>query len=241
MAIQLVGWAFASLLKTERFYDITGSFTFVTLSMLSLQKNASPAPRQARQYAAYFCTHSRWRERRSLSQPFLPTTFRCRRRRLCCSPLVCSGAPVMHSPRVPRGFCDAHTSRGAWPFTIRVTRHPRAAPRSAVQMMLPFSVPSNPTPSCRDSLRRPADDAYSDGEFVGCAPGHLPADPYPPGGQGPPVQQRARQSETVPRLLGRPGAWKGPELSKRCKACGAARVRSLRVGATLMLAYRRTR
>ena len=46
MAIQWVAWAFAALLKTEKFYDLTGSLTFVTLAVSSLLHGPSAlAPR----------------------------------------------------------------------------------------------------------------------------------------------------------------------------------------------------
>lgn len=50
MAIQLCGWMAASALKTEKFYDITGSLTFVSLSLFTAATGSAGklAPRQAR-------------------------------------------------------------------------------------------------------------------------------------------------------------------------------------------------
>lgn len=45
-AIQLGGWAVASLLQTEKFYDLTGSLTFISLALATLLNAATFAPRQ---------------------------------------------------------------------------------------------------------------------------------------------------------------------------------------------------
>jgi len=46
MGIQWFGWALAALLKTEKFYDLFGSLTFIALSLQSLLSNESFASRQ---------------------------------------------------------------------------------------------------------------------------------------------------------------------------------------------------
>ena len=48
LGIQLVGWSIAAPLKTEVFYDGTGSFTFLSLSLGTLLLTRTFAPRQAR-------------------------------------------------------------------------------------------------------------------------------------------------------------------------------------------------
>ena len=39
-AIQLVGWAVASLLRTEIFYDVLGGLNFMAIALLSTKYNA---------------------------------------------------------------------------------------------------------------------------------------------------------------------------------------------------------
>ena len=51
-AIQWSMWILATLLKTEKFYDLIGSLTFITLSLLSLTWNGRPTTRQKTQTAA---------------------------------------------------------------------------------------------------------------------------------------------------------------------------------------------
>ena len=46
LGIQLAGWAVASRLETEKFYDITGSCTFLILVIKSMLDNGTFFPRQ---------------------------------------------------------------------------------------------------------------------------------------------------------------------------------------------------
>ncbi|KAF5835770.1 hypothetical protein DUNSADRAFT_6910 [Dunaliella salina] len=46
LGINWVGWAIAAALKTEKFYDLTGSLTFTTLTVGSLALSESITPRQ---------------------------------------------------------------------------------------------------------------------------------------------------------------------------------------------------
>ena len=55
MAIQWVAWAFAALLKTEKFYDLTGSLTFVTLAVSSLLHGPSALAPRARLMTSLVC------------------------------------------------------------------------------------------------------------------------------------------------------------------------------------------
>jgi steroid 5-alpha reductase family enzyme len=51
-AIQWSMWILAAHLKTEKFYDLIGSVSFITLSLLSLSWNGHPTARQKVQTAA---------------------------------------------------------------------------------------------------------------------------------------------------------------------------------------------
>jgi len=46
MGLQWVGWGISSYLQTEKYYDLFGSLTFITLALGSLVHNGSYAPRQ---------------------------------------------------------------------------------------------------------------------------------------------------------------------------------------------------
>ena len=53
--IQLVGWALASILKTETFYDLTGSLTFLTLALRSLLWGVAAAQPRSRLVTGLVC------------------------------------------------------------------------------------------------------------------------------------------------------------------------------------------
>jgi steroid 5-alpha reductase family enzyme len=57
MAIQWTGWALASALRTEKFYDLTGSLTFVTLATRSLSAagGLASAPARSRLLTGLVC------------------------------------------------------------------------------------------------------------------------------------------------------------------------------------------
>jgi steroid 5-alpha reductase family enzyme len=55
LAIQWVGWALASLLRTERFYDLTGSLTFVTLALGTLLRGGAAAQPRSQLLTALVC------------------------------------------------------------------------------------------------------------------------------------------------------------------------------------------
>lgn len=57
----------------EIFYDLTGSFTFITLALFSLQQNAAPAHRQVQQpeLPPVLDVQERWRRLRTCSPPLL--------------------------------------------------------------------------------------------------------------------------------------------------------------------------
>jgi steroid 5-alpha reductase family enzyme len=55
LAIQLFGWAAAAVLQTERFYDLTGSLTYITLSLLTLLRGGASAVPRAQIATALVC------------------------------------------------------------------------------------------------------------------------------------------------------------------------------------------
>jgi steroid 5-alpha reductase family enzyme len=57
MAIQWAGWALASALRTEKFYDLTGSLTFITLATRSLAAagGLASAPPRSRLLTGLVC------------------------------------------------------------------------------------------------------------------------------------------------------------------------------------------
>ena len=59
LGLQWVGWAVAALLQTEAFYDLTGSITFVALSLLTLFTGGATALPRARIASALVCIWAR--------------------------------------------------------------------------------------------------------------------------------------------------------------------------------------
>ena len=55
MGIQLVGWAFAAALKTEKFYDLCGSLAFASTAALTFASSGGLARQVLATSMVWFC------------------------------------------------------------------------------------------------------------------------------------------------------------------------------------------
>ena len=84
MGIQLVGWAFAAALKTEKFYDLFGSIAFATTAALTFA-NSAGLPRQVLatsmvgegwiNWVFHSCSGGRKKQKNNVQRRFFDSSF----------------------------------------------------------------------------------------------------------------------------------------------------------------------